>query len=222
MILPPEEPQFGPWQAVSVKTFVQAVQSLFLKDGARPGVVAIDGRSAGGKTTLAECINKAVSGSAIVHTDDIAWHHSFFDWSELLLQKVLMPVRAGQGVFYRPAAWIERGREGEVEVPPDCSLLILEGVGAARRELLGAIDVVVWVQSDMNRARTRGLARDIAETGDDAAATAFWDEWMTAELIFQADQRPWERADFVISGTPELEHDPGTEIVVAKSRRAPR
>ena len=184
--------------------------------------MAIDGRSAGGKTTLAECINKAVSGSAIVHTDDIAWHHSFFDWSELLLQEVLEPVRAGHGVAYRPSAWIERGREGAVEVPQSCTLLILEGVGAARRELISALDAVVWVQSDMEQARTRGLARDIAETGDDAAATAFWDEWMTAELIFQADQRPWERADFVISGTPKVERNPTSEVVIAKNRRAPR
>ena len=128
---------------------------------------------------------------------------------------MLEPVRAGQGVSYRPSAWIERGREGAIEVPPDCSLLILEGVGAARRELLEALDVVVWVQSDMDRARTRGLARDIAETGDDAAAVAFWDEWMTAELIFQAEQRPWERADFVVCGTPEVEHNPTSEVVVA-------
>ena len=222
MLLPPEEPYFGPWQAVPIEAFVQSLQAKIPKNRMGPGVVAVDGRSAGGKTTLAKRINKAVPGSTIVYTDDIAWHHSFFDWSELLLQEVLEPVLAGQGVAYRPAAWIERGREGAIEVPPECSLLILEGVGAARRELLEALDVVVWVQSDMNRARTRGLARDIAETGDDAAATAFWDEWMTAELIFQTNQRPWERADFIVCGTPEQGHNPTSEVVVAKSRHAPR
>jgi len=90
-------------------------------------------------------------------------------------------------------------------------MVILEGVGAARRELAHAVDAVVWVQSDMERVRTRGIARD----GGDAAATAFWDEWMAAELTFLADQRPWERANAVVSGTPELEHDPTSHVVVA-------
>ncbi len=64
-------------------------------------------------------------------------------------------------------------------------MVILEGVGAARRELTRVTDVAVWVQADTALARTRGIARD----GGDAAI-AFWDEWMTAELVFQADQRP--------------------------------
>ena len=209
MILPPEEPHFGPWQAVPIEAFVRSVRAKLPNN--RPGIVVVDGRSAGGKTTLVERINKAVSGSVIVHTDDIAWHHSFFGWSELLLQEVLEPMRAGQGVSYRPSAWIERGREGEVEVPPECSLLILEGVGAGRWELAYAVDVAVWVQSDRDKARVRGIARD----GGDAAATAFWDEWMTAELIFLAEQRPWERADFIICGTPELGHNPTAEVVIA-------
>ena len=85
MNLPPEEPYFGPWQAVPTQAFARLLQTKIPTNKPRPGIVAVDGRSAGGKTTLAEHVNKAVPGSAIVHTDDIAWHHSFFDWSELLL-----------------------------------------------------------------------------------------------------------------------------------------
>lgn len=214
MILPPEEPHFGPWQVVPIAAFVRSIQEKFPKD--RPGIVAVDGRSAGGKTTLATRISQAVPGAAVVHTDDVAWHHSFFDWSDLLLREVLEPVRTGQGVAYKPSAWVERHRKGAITVPANCTLLVLEGVGAARRELMDAVDVVVWVQSDINKARTRGIARDVAETGDAAAATAFWDEWMTAEVIFLAEQRPWERADFIVSGTPNLEHDPISEVVLAQ------
>lgn len=216
MLLPPEEPHFAPWRVASLEAFVQSIQNKLADDKTGPGVVAIDGRSAGGKTTLTTLISQKVSDSAVIHTDDIAWHHSFFDWSELLLQAVLGPVRAGRGVAYRPSAWIERGREGAITVPSDCSLVILEGVGAARRELMHAVDAVIWVQSDLDKAKLRGLARDIAETGDAIAATAFWDEWMSAELTFQAEQRPWERADFVVSGTPDLEHNAASEVVVAQ------
>jgi hypothetical protein len=40
---------------------------------------AVDGRSSSGKTTLAARVQAAVAGSAVVHTDDIAWWHSRFD-----------------------------------------------------------------------------------------------------------------------------------------------
>lgn len=212
--LPPEEPPFGPWRVVSVAEFVRSLQklpSVAKKTARKTQVVAVDGRSASGKSTLANKIHRAVPRSALVHTDDVAWHHSFFDWADLLVKNVLEPARTGQAVQYRPQAWLERNRNGTIEVPPGCPLLILEGVGAARHEIMHVVDVVVWVQADLSRAKTRGLARD----GGDAAAAAFWDEWMAAEFPFLAEQRPWERADFIVSGTPDLEHDPSSEIVVA-------
>lgn len=214
--LPPEEPSFGPWEVRPIPAFVQSIRAEFPKNMEGPGIVAIDGRSAGGKTTLATLVSQAIPNATVVHTDDIAWHHSFFDWTDLLLSAVLEPVRAGRSVAYRPSAWEERGREGTIEVPLGCSMVILEGVGAGRRELMHAVDAVIWVQSDLEKTKLRGLARDIAETGDAAAATVFWDEWMSAELIFQAEQRPWERADFVVSGTPDLEHNPASEVVVTQ------
>lgn len=74
------------------------------------------------------------------------------------------------------------------------------------------LDVVVWVQSDIEQAKTRGVARD----GGDAGAAAFWDEWATEELPFLAEQRPWERADVIVSGTSDLEHDLTSEVVASK------
>ncbi|CAN5894537.1 hypothetical protein BH24DEI2_BH24DEI2_10790 [soil metagenome] len=208
--LPLEEPYFGPWRIVTVAAFVRALEAFPTATG-KTKIVVIDGRSANGKSTLAALIHRAVPGSALVHTDDVAWHHSFFGWTALLVENVLEPARAGQAVNYRPPAWVERNREGAIEVPSKCSLLILEGVGAARRELMYLVDVVIWVQADIRRAKTRGLIRD----GDKAEATAFWGSWMAAELPFLADQRPWERADFVVSGMPQLEHDPTSQIVIA-------
>lgn len=59
-------------------------------------------------------------------------------------------------------------------------MLILEGVGAARWELTYALDAVVWVQSDIEQAKTRGIARD----GGDAEAAAFWERWMAEEFPY--------------------------------------
>ena len=163
--LPEGEPAFGPWVD---RSFADIGEMIGMSSGTR-GVMAVDGRSASGKTTFADGIAAAVEGSVVVHTDDVAWHHSFFGWTDLLVEGVLEPFRAGQDVSYRPPAWDERGRNGSIDVPAGTSWLIIEGVGAARSELTGHLDATVWVQSDFDVARERGIQRD----GGDQAAEDF-------------------------------------------------
>ena len=77
--LAPDEPEAGQWHA-QVTDAAAALLELGQARGAghRPVVLAVDGRSSSGKTTLAARLRDAVAGSAVVHTDDIAWWHSRF------------------------------------------------------------------------------------------------------------------------------------------------
>ncbi|WP_432948708.1 uridine kinase family protein [Kribbella sp. CA-253562] len=202
----PGEPVVEQWKTVSLGEFADAVMS------ARPRVVAVDGRSGSGKSTLAGRLSAAVPGAVVVHGDDVAWHAPMFGWSELLAHGVLEPVRRGEAVAYRPPAWEERGRPGAIEVPADTSVVVVEGVGAGRRELAGLIDVLVWVQSDFDEAEKRGIDRDIASgvNGDAQASIDFWHEWLAAEIPFLERDRPWERADVVVAGTSPDPQDAAT------------
>jgi energy-coupling factor transporter ATP-binding protein EcfA2 len=206
-----EEPAAGPWQVVPLAQLVRMLRDGEPAPTGRPRVLAVDGRSGSGKTTLAERIRGAVPASTVVHTDDVAWNQAMFDWTNLLIGGVLEPVRRGEPVSFRPPAWRERNRDGAIEVPRGDELVIVEGAGAARRELMHVVDAVVWVQSDMAEAERRGIERD----GGDQAAVSFWHLWMAEELPFMAQQRPWTRAKAIVAGTPEIPHDPATEIVVA-------
>ena len=78
--LDPEEPEAGPWRAELLSTVIETMTRREPGNGGpgRPVVLAVDGRSNAGKTTLAARICRAVPGSAVVHTDDIAWKHSRF------------------------------------------------------------------------------------------------------------------------------------------------
>ena len=214
MLLPPEEPAFGPWTAMPATSLLESWRAKLPAPGLRPGVVAVDGRGGSGKSTFAAALARAVPWAAVVHTDDLAWHHAFFDWANLLRDGVLVPVHAGQAVEYRPPAWDARGREGAVVVPAGCPLLVVEGSGAARRGLMPWMDVVVWVQTDTGQAKARAMVRD----GGTPEALAFWDEWMAEELPFFARERPWERADTVATGAPEVAHDPAEQVVVSAGR----
>ena len=48
----------------------------------------------------------------------------------------------------------------------------------------------------------RDISRDIAEgtNGNAEESVRFWHAWMAAERPFFAADRPWERADMIVSG----------------------
>ena len=217
--LAPGEPEAGPWRPARLTDVAGRLLRLAGGRSAGPGpaVLAVDGRSSGGKTTLAARLQGAIAGSAVVHTDDIAWWHSRFGWADLLIDGVLVPARAGRPVAFRPPPWDERQRPGAIEVPAGCALLIVEGVGAARRESAHLTDAAVWVQSDEREAERRNLAR-VGQPNGSATLQDHYD-WMAEEIPFLAGQRPWERADLVICGTPPIPCDPGAEVVVARPGR---
>jgi hypothetical protein len=228
--LAPEEPEAGPWRVELLSTVVNAVTRRRPDQGSsgRPAVLAIDGRSNNGKTTLAARISELVPGSAVIHTDDIAWEHSRFGWAGLLIDGILVPVHHGQAVSYRPPRWDSRGREGSLAVPAGCPLLIIEGDGAGRREAAHLIDTVIWVQADEREAGRRAAARapnrPAADLANRAADGAPFDEdgWMVEEISFNTAERTWERAGIIVCGTPEIPYDPGTEIVISLTNHAPQ
>jgi energy-coupling factor transporter ATP-binding protein EcfA2 len=202
--LPSGEPASGPWRVEPVQALVRVLFETTDPVQGRPRIVAVDGRGGSGKSTLAAQLHAAVPESVVVHTDDVAWHHSFFDWTDLLARDVLEPLRRGEAVRYRPPGWQAKGRPGAIEVLAGLELVLVEGVGAGRRELAHLLDAVVWVQSDAAEAERRGIARDAAAGahGDSEGATRFWHEWMSQELPFVAAQRPWERATVIARAPP--------------------
>lgn len=134
MTLGAGEPPAGPWRVEPVGELVRLLLAAAGAPGARPRLVAVDGRSASGKTTVCRLLHAAAPRSAVVHTDDVAWYESFFGWADLISGGILRPLRQGRAVRYRPPAWDERRREGAIEVPAGLDLVLVEGVGAARRE----------------------------------------------------------------------------------------
>lgn len=216
--LVPEEPEAGPWRVEPLTMVIEALTGLGpgLATDDRPFVLAVDGRSSSGKTTLAARVQDVMAGSAVVHTDDIAWWHSRFGWADLLIDGILMPVRRGESVMFRPPGWAELGREGSIDVPAGCPLLLVEGVGAGHREAAHLVDGLVWVQADQAEAEQRSLAR-VGQPGGPASVRALR-EWMAEEDAFLADQRPWERADLIVAGTPRISFDRVTQLVIAPPR----
>jgi len=183
-----------------------------------PRILAVDGRSAGGKSSLANRLAEVAGDATIVCSDDVAWWESFFEWDHLMIEGVLEPLRLGRDVSYRPPAWDARSRDGAIVVPRDTHLVIVEGAGVSRCSLVPWIDGAIWVQSDLVEAKRRGVERD----GGDQAAADFWNEWARSEIPFMRSDRPWERTQAILCGTPGLTGincDPSTDVLVGRSLR---
>jgi hypothetical protein len=198
MQLHAEEPQARSWEALDDVELTAHVRALLPAD--KLALVLIDGRSGGGKSSFAGRLSQLLD-SALVHSDDIAWHHDPIHWADILVDGVIAPWRRGDAIHFRPPGWVVQDRPGAVEAPPH-PVLIVEGVGAGRSCLAAGAELVVWVQSDRSKARRRGIARDVGLGRSPKEAEFFWDEWMRAEEPFLANDQPWTRASFVVNGTP--------------------
>jgi hypothetical protein len=221
--LAPEEPEAGPWRLELLSTVANAAtrRRPDRSSPGRPAVLAIDGRSKNGKTTLAARISELIPRSVVICTDDIAWEHSPFRLGRPADRRDPGP-RAPRSAGQLPAAAMGRVRPGRISPGPGrLPLLIIEGDGAGRREAAHLIDTVIWVQADEREARRRPAARaahrPAADLANRPADGAPFDEdgWMAEEIPFNTAQRTWERAGIIVCGTPQIPCDPGTQIVIA-------
>ncbi|HET9901253.1 MAG TPA: hypothetical protein VFR46_09340, partial [Actinomycetes bacterium] len=98
------EPELGPWRVTSLDELLALLRGATRQATDRPAFFAVDGRSSSGKTTLTRRLAARISGAAVVHTDDVAWFESAFEWAGLITEGVLEPVRRGEPVHFRPPA----------------------------------------------------------------------------------------------------------------------
>lgn len=155
----------------------------------RPAVVALDGRSGAGKSSLATALALRTGGT-VLEGDDF-YHPSLaslapaardrmsgaeaaeivIDWRRLRAE-ALEPLVRGQAARYRPYDWeAHDGRLARPKLLPAGDLVIIDGVYSARPELADLIDLAVLVETDQVTRADR-LARREA---DDPGWVVFWE-----------------------------------------------
>lgn len=186
----------------------------------RPTVVAVNGHSSSGKTTLAGRLAEVLPDAAVLHTDDLARNEGVFAWDMPLRDDVLPVVRAGEPLDHPPPQWWQaRGLTGSVTLPGSLAYLFVEGVGASQASVRDAYDLVIWVETDEPTRAARDAVRLAA--GEMAEPGAFAG-WMAEENAYTTRERPWLDADLLVYGGDSIPHDPETEVVLGPSLRRPR
>ncbi|TFH53928.1 GNAT family N-acetyltransferase [Actinomyces viscosus] len=208
--LQPEEPAVAQWQASRIADLVAHLLDLVGSPEGRPAIIAVDGRGGSGKTTLTKALTAAVPGSQTFHMDDLIWNEPLYQWDQRLVD-ALRELRENGSLDLVPDAWREHGREGSIRIPAGAPLVVVEGTGAGLSAVSGLIDAHAWVQTGDDVAERRGISRDIAEgvNGNAEETVRFWHWWMAGERLFFAKDRPWERADVIVSGDAPAGVEPG-------------
>lgn len=169
-------------------------------------LVAVDGPGGAGKSTFAHRLAAALDGAPVVHTDDFAGWDSQFDWYPRLLSQVIERLSRGEPGHYQRYDWVRRelAEWHDVALTP---VVILEGVGAARREFAPFLSFATWIRTPAPLRLERGLQRDGADL------LGFWQQWIAGENQHFAADDTMSRIDLVVDGDPLPEHDPDLEFV---------
>lgn len=169
-------------------------------------LIGVDGAAGSGKSTFAEKLATALGAVPIIPIDDfLAWDDLEAFWPRFEAQ-VLSPLFAGKDLRYQKRDWENdwAGRGlGEWRELPFCPVLVLEGIGATRRQVVTRLNYAIWVETDAATRLKRGLARD----GE--AARGLWEGFMPGEAEFLAADGARSRADLVVDGGRPYEGDGG-------------
>lgn len=156
-------------------------------------LVAIDGPGGAGKSTLASRVAVHLGDATVVATDDFAAWNDPLGWWRRMRDEVIEPIAEGHVARYRRRSFVTGELLDWVTVPAT-RVTIVEGVSSSRREWSDHLCFAVWVDTPRDERLRRGLERDGLD------ARSLWDAWMAAEDEFYARDRPWERADAIVSG----------------------
>ncbi|WP_433794468.1 dephospho-CoA kinase [Actinoplanes sp. CA-252034] len=179
-----------PWPAGALtEVLTWARDRLAPPNGRR--VLAVEGRSGAGKTTLARAVAGRL-GAPLIHMDDLyAGWDGLREGVEELRSRVLEPLAEGRPAGWRRFDWAA-GAYAEEHPVPDADWLVVEGVGSGGRVLRPYLCGVVWVDAPTAVRKRRALARD----GETYAP--HWARWARQEDAFYAADQVRETADLIV------------------------
>lgn len=160
-----------------------------LESGVR--IIAIDGRSGAGKTSLATAIAQRLD-APILTVDEMCPGWDGLAAVPALLAATLKPLAHGRPGRYRRYDWV-KGALAEVVEVAATPWLVVDGVGSGSRACRPWLSYLIWLEADRVLRKHRALARD------GAAFARVWDRWAQQEDQLFGRERTVAAADAVLT-----------------------
>ncbi len=152
----------------------------------RPYVIAIDGRAAAGKTTLAEAIARKMN-ACVIHMDDfflpaqLRTEHRYAMPGgnvhyERFIEEVLNPLRTGNSISYRKYSCKKMDYEPERVLVSGCENIIVEGAYSLHPAFDNYYDVSLFLDIEKEEQKRRIVAR-----AGEKALEMFVNKWIPLE-----------------------------------------
>lgn len=216
----PMPPMPGPERAQVLDHIVEMIDAL----GDHRLRIALDGRTAAGKTSLGHELARGLAGRG-----RSALRASLDDFKRPWSEAHLYDRRSGEG-YYRNAFDLEAARrllldpseptaDGLVALcsidpltqidhsaagtaMPTTGVLIVDGVFACRPELDSSWDLRVWVEIDAELSVRRGTERDTEREGSAANAEALHrDRYLASEMLYMSEVDPCSFVEVIVDNT---------------------
>jgi uridine kinase len=195
----------------AAEAVVRVVREMRNATSSRVLMVALDGRSGAGKSTIATAVAAVLDG-AVVHVDDFYRDMSdverlklsprqgvdrYFDWQRLR-EEALAPLARGEPARFGCFDWFAgRGLTATTRVEPR-EIVFVEGIYSARPEFDDLLDLRVLVEVAEEARNQRREQRLRTVSRDDPQG---WDaRWDAAERVYFATIRPPDTFDLTVSG----------------------
>ncbi len=185
-----------------------------MSPGARPLLLAVDGRSGSGKTSLAAELAALLRPHltvSVFHLDAIypGWDGLMSSF-ETYVDEVLAPLAAGRTARWHWWDWTAHAT-GAADRTEPADVVILEGVGAGHRRARELLDALVWMEVDGAERKRRALARD------GGTFAPHWDHWAAQEDRYLAADDVAAAATLHVAGPAST---PGATAGLVEALRA--
>jgi uridine kinase len=154
-------------------------------------VIAVDGRSGAGKSSLAATLTAQLDAPVVSLEGLYGGWGGLEHGIDLLVSEVLEPLAAGRAARVPRYDWVASEWAEPVLLKPP-KVLIVEGVGAGARRAAAFESLLVWLEVPAPTRKQRALDRD----GETFAP--YWDQWAAQEDQMLAREHTLDRADIVI------------------------
>lgn len=184
--------------------------------------VAVDGRTASGKTTFASELAEAIEelGRPVIRASIDGFHRPkadryrrgrlsaegyYYDARDLdaIVTLLLEPLSSGGDRLFRTESFdlvADRPIRSEPELAADDAILIVDGTFLQRPELAPHWDAALFVKTDPDVSLARGMERDAGHLGGrEQARISYEKRYRPAYEIYEAEVRPEQHADLIFN-----------------------